>query len=214
MKNLLKKLYEIQGENLKFTKNEENPFYHSQYLTLDALLEKLNPILQSYKLVVYHYTDNKEVKTSVADIESGETLTSSFPIQDGLEPQKVGSTITYAKRYNLGEIFNIITEQDDDANASVSSPQPRSKPFTQKTMKDTAARVNTPTNAKDIRQMWCPVCKVDAKVSQRTGKPYCPDFKKHPEGTFIALEPKPSEQEIQFSDSLGPTEEDLVNMGL
>ena len=57
--------------------------------------------------------------------------------------------------------------------------------------------------------MWCSVCRVDAKVSQRTGKPYCPNFKKHPQGTYVPLEPKPSEKEIQFADSLEPSQAEL-----
>jgi hypothetical protein len=34
------------------------------------------------------------------------------------DPQKLGSCISYAKRYNLAQIFNIITDRDDDANAA------------------------------------------------------------------------------------------------
>ena len=209
MKNLLKKLHRIQGLNLTFQKTEENPFFHSKYLPLEELQKKLNPILDSNNLVVYHYTENKEVKTVVADVDSAETLTSSFPIQDGLDPQKCGSTITYGKRYNLGQIFNIITDEDDDANAYTSASEAFRRTFEPKTMKDTTNAVQAPINAKDSRLMWCSVCRVDAKVSQRTGKPYCPNFKKHPQGTYVPLEPKPSEKEIQFADSLEPSQEEL-----
>lgn len=210
MKNLLKKLHKIQGLNLTFQKTEENPFFHSKYLPLEVLQKKLNPILDSNNLVVYHYTENKEVKTVVADVDSGEALISSFPIQENLDPQKVGSTMTYAKRYNIGQLFNIITDDDDDGNTSATPQNAPRADFKQK-MANTTSSTQTSTQ-NETRDMFCPVCKVDAKVSQRTGKPYCPNFKKHPEGTFIPLEPKPSEREIQFADSLD--EIDRVNMGL
>ena len=127
MKNILKKLYEIQGLNLRFEKSAENPFFKSKYLPLEAIQEKLNPVLQEKGLVVYHHTKDGSVVTVVADVESGEMLESAFPLPVGLDPQKVGSAITYGKRYNLGQLFNIITDEDDDGN--VSTP----KPTTQKT---------------------------------------------------------------------------------
>ncbi|MEM7039349.1 MAG: ERF family protein, partial [Bacteroidota bacterium] len=37
-------------------------------------------------------------------------------------PQGMGSAITYARRYALGPILGLATEQDDDANSA--SPKP------------------------------------------------------------------------------------------
>ena len=204
MKNLLKKLHKIQGLNLTFQKTEENPFYHSKYLPLEELQKKINPVLQDNGLVVFHYTKNSCVITEVADVDSGESITSEFPLQAGLDPQKVGSTITYAKRYSIGQIFNIITDEDDDANASVASPEPRHAFIPTKTMQHTTAQFGT---------MFCPVCKVDAAISKKTGKPYCPNFKNHEKGVYISLIPKPTENEIDFGQSLDE-DIDVLKMGL
>lgn len=127
MENILKKLFIIQGLNLRFEKSAENPFFKSKYLPLGDIQEKLNPVLQQNNLVVYHLTRENHLITVVADIDSGETLESAFPLPVGLDSQKVGSAITYGKRYNLGEIFNIITDEDDDGNVTAPKPPQKAK---------------------------------------------------------------------------------------
>lgn len=112
--SIFKKLFEIQGIAVK--KDASNPFFKSKYMSLDNIVEVLKPILDGHKLLVYHFTENKEMVTSVHDIESNEYVMSKFPLIESNDPQKYGSCITYAKRYNLGEIFNIITDEDDDGN--------------------------------------------------------------------------------------------------
>lgn len=123
MKNILKKLYEIQGMNLRFEKSAENPFFKSKYLPLEAIQEKLNPVLQEKGLVVFHQVRDNNVVTVVGETESGDALESAFPLPAGLDPQKVGSAITYGKRYNLGALFNIITDEDDDGNVTAQKPK-------------------------------------------------------------------------------------------
>ena len=204
MKNLYKKLFEIQHSGLTFKKTADNPFFHSKYLPLDELVGGLLPTLKKQGLLITHSTHEKFVVTSVIDIESGELVSSAFPLQEGIDPQKIGSAITYARRYNIGQIFNIITDEDDDANASVASPEPRHAFIPTKTMQHTTAQFGT---------MFCPVCKVDAAISKKTGKPYCPNFKNHEKGVYISLIPKPTENEIDFGQSLDE-DIDVLKMGL
>lgn len=118
MKNLYKKLFDIQHSSLSFKKTAENPFFKSKYLPLEELVETLTPELKKEKLLVVHFTNEKGVNTQVIDTESEESITSTFPLNPNLDPQKIGSAISYAKRYNLGQIFNIITDEDDDGNAT------------------------------------------------------------------------------------------------
>jgi len=46
MKNIYKKLLDIQKLGLTFTKNAENPFFKSKYLDLDDLNKGLMPTLK------------------------------------------------------------------------------------------------------------------------------------------------------------------------
>mgnify|MGYP003404221329 FL=1 len=82
-------------------------------MTLDNIIETLAPLLTSNKLLVTHFIENQELVTRVVDVESGELLDSSFGLL-ATDPQKKGSEVTYAKRYNLSALFNICADEDDD----------------------------------------------------------------------------------------------------
>lgn len=111
------KLLEIQKKHLEFEKDTQNPFFKSKYVSLDSIVSKLTPILDEKKLLVIHYTENKEIVTKVINTEEEDIeIESRFPLIESNDPQKLWSCITYAKRYNLGQIFNIITDRDDDWN--------------------------------------------------------------------------------------------------
>lgn len=125
------KLLEIQAMHLAFEKDANNPFFKSKYVSLDSIVEKLTPILDEKKLVVYHFTDNKEIVTNLIDTEKEtDFIQSRFPLIDSNDPQKLGSCITYAKRYNLSQIFNIITDRDDDGNEASGVEKKAEKPKT------------------------------------------------------------------------------------
>ena len=111
--SLHSKLLAIQEAGVRVDKDGKNPHFKSAYVTLDNLLQVVLPLASKEKLVVTHYVSERHLITAVTDTESKEALQSSFPIY-AEDPQKVGATITYAKRYNIGAIFNLITELDDD----------------------------------------------------------------------------------------------------
>jgi hypothetical protein len=72
----------------------------------------------------------------VIDTDTTEKIESRFPIPETItDPQKMGSAITYAKRYNIGQLFNIMTDEDDDGNAT----------------KQTNNKQNVPTISQDER---------------------------------------------------------------
>lgn len=124
-----KKLFEIQKLGLKYPKNASNPFYKSKYLDLDTLLEKLLPEANKAGLLISHHGMANSLVTAVTDVDTGEQVQSAFPLPEGADPQKMGSAITYAKRYNLGALFNIVTDADDDANSTVPKKEEEDLPF-------------------------------------------------------------------------------------
>lgn len=115
--SLYTKLLEIQKLHLALSKDAKNPFFKSKYISLDYIVSTFTPLLDERNLLIVHYTENKEVVTELIDTEAtGSNIKSRFPLIDSNDPQKLGSCITYAKRYNLSQIFNIITDRDDDGN--------------------------------------------------------------------------------------------------
>jgi hypothetical protein len=114
MTDLIKKLFEIQSLHLKFPKTAKG--YNYKYVPLDEMWEKLLPELEKRNLLVAHMTEDKQVVTQVIG-EDGSSIKSAMPLPENLDPQKLGSAVTYYKRYNLGQIFNIMTDEDDDASS-------------------------------------------------------------------------------------------------
>jgi len=115
---LYEKLFEIQKLNISVKKDAKNPFFKSDYVTLDQLVGVLTPLLNDNKLLVIHTNVEKGVLTKVIDVESSDFESSLFMIEGVNDPQKKWSAITYGKRYNLASLFNIISDRDDDAETT------------------------------------------------------------------------------------------------
>lgn len=58
---------------------------------------------------------------------SGEWMTGALPLH-GRTPQELGSSITYARRYLLGSMTGIVTDDDDDAQAAQGAPPAHAQP--------------------------------------------------------------------------------------
>lgn len=127
---ITKKLFEIQKKEISVSKDGKNPHFKSNYITLDNLINTLTPICNELGILMSHYTDEERVITQLTDIEDNDQIASSFPIIGVTNAQQVGSAITYAKRYNLCQLFNIITDRDDDGNIA--------------SLQDTAKQIFTP----------------------------------------------------------------------
>lgn len=114
---------------LVFEKTAMNPFHKSKYCPLPKLWEKLEPILTEKKLLVYFIPRDWKLITLIKNMESNEDpLTCELEIWSK-EAQRMGSDITYFKRYSLWCIFNIITDEDIDGNKW---PSKAKKVFTEK----------------------------------------------------------------------------------
>lgn len=114
------KILKIQSEIGVLSKDKENPFFKSSYLDINSLLAQLQPILEKHKVVVMqplHNIDGKPaLKTLVCNTEDHkEILQATIPLPDLQDPQKMGSAITYYRRYALQSLF-LLQAQDDDGN--------------------------------------------------------------------------------------------------
>lgn len=120
-------LVKFNSEVSKIAKDAKNPFFKSNYVTLDKLIEATRPILQENGLVVMQSPLSKEdgsigIQTLLIH-ESGEFIESE-PIfmkpAKANDPQQAGSIISYMRRYSYQAILNLNTGEDDDANKSTS----------------------------------------------------------------------------------------------
>lgn len=117
MADIFDKLYSIQEEIKTIARTKKWGFW--KYVPLEDLWAHIKPFLTKHKLLSYHVVSDNVVRTFVRDMEAQEgeyvQVESSFALE-ATDPQKKGSAISYGKRYNLGCIFNIITDEDNDAD--------------------------------------------------------------------------------------------------
>lgn len=112
----MKRLLKVQQEIGTLSKNAKNPFFKSQYLDLTTIIQHVTPLLNAEGLVLIQPLSGDSVTTAILDGESGDTLASStLNLPNITDPQKLGSAITYFRRYTLKSLL-AIAEEDDDGN--------------------------------------------------------------------------------------------------
>ena len=122
-KSLDYKLMLIQNEFTTVTKDKENTFFKSSYFDINALVKALRPVLKEYNILMRQplvFREGKNIlQTLLIDMESKdqegnyETLISEVALPDVVDPQKIGSSITYLRRYSLVTLFCLEAVDDD-----------------------------------------------------------------------------------------------------
>lgn len=122
---LTKALAEFQKNLPAVTLDGDNPHFKSKFATLANITQKVLPLLSEQGIAFSatpRVTENGFVMEAHLLHTSGERLSASFPITD-TNPQKVGSAVTYFRRYALAALTGIVADTDDDGNAA-SNPTP------------------------------------------------------------------------------------------
>lgn len=109
------KIFRIQNELEAIIKDAKNPYFKSNYADINAMLEQLQPLLNRYKVAIEQPMKDGKVYTILTCVDTGDSKSSSLELQPISDPQKLGSVITYYRRYTLQGLLGIRTK-DDDAN--------------------------------------------------------------------------------------------------
>ena len=130
--NLIAALNKFQASNTKAERDGVNPYFKSNYATLDEVIECCNygakfglafsqQIDFEKDIVEGKIFSTQFVRTTVYHTSSEQAITSRHIIavkgNRFDDSHAVGSAITYAKRYSLLAIYGLAT-QDDDGNAN------------------------------------------------------------------------------------------------
>ena len=118
--SIYKKLLNAKKEIGKVSKDSTNPFFKSKYFDINSLLEHVEPILQKNGLLLLQPIESEWVKTVIYDVESSEKVSSEIHLGTFSDPQKLGSAITYYRRYTAQSLLGLQAE-DDDANTASTS---------------------------------------------------------------------------------------------
>ncbi|MEI6529659.1 MAG: ERF family protein [Candidatus Falkowbacteria bacterium] len=146
-----KKLLEFQKRIGAISKTETNPFFKSKYFDINQLLEEVKPVLSELGLILVqglsHIDGKPAIKTELYDVDSEELmplLSSTTPITENNDPQKMGSAISYFRRYAIQTML-CLQAQDDDANLA-------SKQTTKEDI--WTLTLNSCKTLKDLQETW------------------------------------------------------------
>ena len=135
MAALLEALLAVQAEVPTLPKDATNPHFKSKFTPLDTIVEYVGPILNKHGLVwsswpTVNESGDPALRYKLAHAESGEALEDTMSLLlVKSDPQGQGSAITYARRYALCAVLNLVADEDDDDNAGSSAPrQSKAKP--------------------------------------------------------------------------------------
>lgn len=114
-----------------------NPHFGSKYASLLSVITTVKDALNQAGLALAQYITIEfctcqllRVENTIFDSESGNSIvyTSQFPLSESAlkDIQKLGSFITYCRRYSLLSFFGLVGEPDDDGNiaSNITSGKP------------------------------------------------------------------------------------------
>ena len=121
-KTLMQRIQAVQDDVVFVKKDMRNTHFQSKYADINSYIEMLRPLFKLHAIVVlqpFVQLDNGTtgVKT-VITCDTGETFESFMPVPLSDNPQKVGSFITYSRRYSIQSLF-FLGAEDDDGEAAV-----------------------------------------------------------------------------------------------
>lgn len=117
---LAEALAAFQAELPDIGLDSENPHFKSKFASLPKITKTVLPLLSGHGL---SFTAGGVILEGQFGLSatllhvSGEERSGFFPII-ATDPQKIGSAITYARRYMLASLTGIVADADDDGNAA------------------------------------------------------------------------------------------------
>ena len=114
-------LSKFQGAIKSVKKNEENPFFKSNYADLAGLWDAIRKPLSDNGLSVIQVpdglacNDGRMALTTLLTHTSGQYISGTCLINlTKTDPQSIGSALTYYRRYALSAILGLSTDDEDD----------------------------------------------------------------------------------------------------
>ena len=112
---LHQKLFNLQQEIGTISKDAKNPFYKSKYFDINSLIGQLQPLLKENRLLLLQPIYGDSVETTIRCIDTDQSVISNLKLPEISDPQKIGSAISYYRRYTLASLLGL-QAVDDDGN--------------------------------------------------------------------------------------------------
>ena len=126
-----KKLLAFQKLGITIKKGSTNPHFRNNYANLNEVLAKVTKPLNDLGVVIIQtpsvysqYSENtvtSGLSTTLYDTEDDTKVEGFLPFTEATSPQKIGSNLTYYRRYSLVTMLGLEDEDDDGTLASTPS---------------------------------------------------------------------------------------------
>jgi hypothetical protein len=111
-------------------KNKLNPHYKNKYASLDSIIDAITPALCEAGVLLIQPTIIRDgliiLSTQLIHGASGESIESELIVPGQPDPQKLGSALTYYRRFSICSLLSIAADDDDDGDTAVSNAKPKS----------------------------------------------------------------------------------------
>ena len=118
---IYKKLLAFQKLGITIKKGEKNPHFKNTYANLNEVLGKVTKPLNDLGVVIIQAPTKDGLLTTLVDTETEDAELSQIqgflPFVDMANPQKIGSNLTYYRRYALVTMLGL-EDEDDDGNVA------------------------------------------------------------------------------------------------
>lgn len=120
MNNINQAFLEAQKKIKAVKKDGNNPFFHSRYATLQAVIDNVKENLNNVGISILQPVMGDKVVTRLLFTDGTSIEDGGTPIVCKVEndPQAQGSAITYARRYGLMSLLGLPADDDDGEKAT------------------------------------------------------------------------------------------------
>ena len=138
--------------------------YSFEYASLKAIKETCKPILLKNELAVSQLVGQKQL-TTILMHSSGQHISDAMdlPIRDNMNPQEIGSVITYMKRYSYSAVLGLVSDEDDDANIAEGNKVTKPKEANKMELGTILAKLEAVKDIKSLTELWNQVPAADKK---------------------------------------------------
>lgn len=114
---IAQKMADLQQDLSKVQATGKNPHFKSTHIELKTALPICQQAAREHGLLLMQTLYDGLVATKLVDPDTGDYEIAELQLPDIQDPQKIGSAITYYRRYTLVTLLGL-TEEDDDGNTA------------------------------------------------------------------------------------------------
>lgn len=173
--NFQKNMPEVKLDSTVRVKTAKGEAYSFKYATLQNIMKVVLPKLAENGLSITQTFVDEKLKTTLLHT-SGERIVSIIPIDLHTgDMQKIGSRISYLKRYSISAILGIVAEEDDDANIADGNEFKKTKAqAAQKSTRKAAAEKKVPCTKSQNAALYAKTSELvkDGKMNKDEAKDF------------------------------------------